>query len=216
MGESNKDALAGALRGALAPEERELFDLLHAFTAARLEAADERGVRVVAAIQQADTNRAQRELHAFLRECWDGLDGLGREVNLCMHRRFPGAGLYPPLEMTRQCTFYMVRKKLHEHPDTVEHPVSRLLWDATRGDADRAYERLSFLYNLSLFVPVPVPEGRLLPGPDDVPETVSGILKPTDLPRCEAGKGLPQMRSWVEEMVGRCYRKLTESIAEEG
>jgi hypothetical protein len=215
MDETSADALVGAVSDSLGPKQRELFQLLHAFTAARLETADERGVRVVEAIGQGDTARAQRELHAFLRECWDALDGLGREVNLCMHHLFPDAGLYPPLEMTRQCTFYMVRKKLHEHPDTAEHPVSRLLWDATRGDPDRAYERLSFLYNVSLFVPVPLPEGRLLPGPDDVPEAVSGILKPADLPRCEAREGLRQMRSWVEKMVGRCYAQLAEAIGEE-
>ena len=107
-------------------------------------------------------------LHAFLRECWEALDGLAREVNLVMHALFPAAGLYAPFEMTRQCTFYVVRKLLHDWPRTAAHPVSDLLWSETREDASAAYRRLSYLYNVSLFLPLAPVNGRL-PGAEDFP-----------------------------------------------
>ncbi len=216
MNDTAHGALPEAVHKARPPTESELFDLLHGFTAARMDTAAVRAGATLDALAGGETERARRELRAFLRECWDALDGLGREVNLCMHHLFPEAGLYPPLQMTRQCTFYMVRKKLHEHPATADHPVSRLLWGATRAEPGRGYERLSFLYNVSLFVPLPVPEGRRLPGRADLPQAVRGLVKPGEVPPCEARKGLRQIQEWLETMVGECYGRMTRALSAAG
>jgi hypothetical protein len=174
--------------------------LLHEFTAARLAGAAEA--------------RDRGDLHGFLRECWEVLDGLAREVNLVMHHSFPDARLYPPQDMTRQCTFYVVRKNLAEHADTADHPVSRLLWEETREDAVPAYERLSFLYNLSLFAPLPLPDGQL-PGSDDVPDAVRPLIKPSNVLRAPFGDGTADILTWLRSFTQRCYERLAKALRQQ-
>jgi hypothetical protein len=201
-----------AARRVLTPDETALFLLLRRFTNERLAAAGTLAER----LQASPGSTAGAELHAFLRECWEALDGLAREVNLVMHRLFPAARLFPPLEMTRQCTFYTVRKVLHEHPHTSEHPVSCLLWQRTRSSPDETYCRLSFLYNLSLFLPVPVLEGHVLPGTGDVPAAARGIIRQPpagDVARCGLSRGVEGILQWLTALVVECRRLLEEALA---
>ncbi len=195
---------------ALPQGEATLLAALHQFTAERMQAAERCRERAVQALQAAAA--AEPDLHAFLRECWEALDGLAREVNVCMYHAFPGAGLFPPTEMTRQCTFYMVRKKLHESPQTSEHPVSRLLWERTREAPDEAYERLSFLYNLSLFFPLPIPDGKGLPGTCDLPESVRGIVKGARIERCDLPEGTQAIVDWLTDFADESYRRLAGTL----
>lgn len=196
-------------------ETMELLRVLHGFTRLRLSGAGD-GQRKLAQLVESDADQAalERELHGFLSQCWDSLDGLGREVNLCMAGLFPEAGLFPPLRMTRQCTFYVVRKKLHDYPGTVGHPVSGLLWHRTRDDPAEAYERLSFLYNWSLFAPVPMPDGRLLPGSGDVPEVMRGLVRAVrsgPLGRCGISEGSDEIVRWLERLAADCYGELARA-----
>ncbi|MCK4375226.1 MAG: hypothetical protein KAX19_07855 [Candidatus Brocadiae bacterium] len=204
MDESDLMAAAG-----LPAEKAELLRHLHRFTGERLEGAQACRDRAVAALEE--TRDARADLHAFLRECWEALDGLAREVNACMEHLFPHAGLYPPMEMTRQCTFYVLRMKLHERPETAGHPVSQLLWQQTRDSPAEAYQRLSFLYNLSLFFPLSLVEGRL-PGSADLPPTVRGVLKTADVAGCEAAEGMDAILRWLNGFVQECYRRLARAI----
>jgi hypothetical protein len=199
MSVSAEDEFLAAVRTALPADESALAAILHRFTAARLAGA-------AAGCERSD-------LHAFLRECWEVLDGLAREVNVVMHRLFPAARLYPPLEMTRQCTFYVVRKNLAEHPDTAGHPLSRLLWEETRGRPAPAYERLSFLYNLSLFAPLPLPDGEL-PGTDDVPDAVRPLTKPGHVPRAPLAAGTAEILAWLDSFTARVYGQLAQALAQ--
>lgn len=189
----------------LPAEEADLLGRLHQFTAARLAQA-----RRLQADMEAHADAP--EVHAFLRECWEALDGLAREVNLCMHHLFPGARLYPPLEMTRQCTFYMVRKLLREAPATADHPVAQLLWEETRGVRGGPYGRLSFLYNVSLFLPMPLPGGRL-PGHEDLPEAALRLVRPQPQEGAPVAEGTSGIRDWLEGFAGECYAMLGEALA---
>jgi len=157
MTDSGADLLAGAAR-ALPGPHCALLARLHAFTAERMAAARTCRDRLVKAAARCGCGGP--ELHAFAREAWEALDGLAREVNVCMHHLFPDLGLYPPTQMTRQCTFYVVRKILHDSPATTHHPVTELLWHESRQGGQPAYERLSFLHNLSLFLPIAPVDGR--------------------------------------------------------
>ena len=197
------------------PEEKgQLLGLLHRFTLERLSAAERCRHRALELLGgDGGPDRARPELHAFLRECWEALDGLAREVNLCMESLFPCVGLFPPLEMSRQCTFYVVRKRLHEHPDTADHPVSSLLWERTRERPDEAYRRLSFLYNLSLFVPLPLPDGAL-PGTPDVPQVTAGVIKPASMGRCGIVEGTEAILNWLGTFAAECRRRLSRALSE--
>ncbi|MFW6188808.1 MAG: hypothetical protein ACOC7T_00105 [Planctomycetota bacterium] len=196
-------------REALSTERADLLEMLHRFTAERTAAA-ERGRAAVL----RDGPEASACLHAFLRECWEALDGLGREVNLCMHSVFPGAGLYEPLEMTRQCTFYMVRKILRENPRTRDHPVARLLWYRTRKRPGAPYRRLSFLYNLSLFFPVSPVDEKTLPGTAEIHATARRIVKPQSVEACDLDEGLAQIHRWLAEFLEECYGRLADALRE--
>ncbi|MFO8007797.1 MAG: hypothetical protein R6V05_08685 [Candidatus Brocadiia bacterium] len=189
----------------LPAQEAALLGELHGFTARRLAGAERCQQQCLEAAGADDVDLAEAELHAFLRECWEALDGLAREVNLCMGHLLPEADLYPPLKMTRQCTFYMVRKKLHEHPTGREHPVSRLLWQRTRARPDEPYERLSFLYNLSLFFPLRLTENGRLPGSPDLPEAARNIVKAQHIERCDLDEGLNTSLRWVGGLCESCY-----------
>ncbi len=208
---SDSDYLDAA--GAALPRESEaLLRYLHRFTMRRLAAARECGQALSAMLGTDDRSAAEMALHRFLRDCWEALDGLAREVNLVLYQLSPEARLYPPFEMTRQCTFYVVRKNLHEHPATADHPVSRLLWQRTRERPGEAYRRLSFLYNLSLFFPLRLAEGRRLPGGADLPPAARKIIKPAQVPPADASEGTEGMLGWVEQLVGDCYGLLAEAL----
>lgn len=210
MGKQTKAEFLRTASAGLPEEEAELLGALHRFTGERLEAAERAKYDVEQTLErEAD---AAPEVHAFLSECWEVLDGLAREVNLCMHHLFPAAGLYPPMEMTRQCTFYMVRKKLHEDPQTADHPVSLLLWERTRESPAPAYQRLSFLYNLSLFFPVPVEQGRL-PGTSDLPELPRRLIKSAEVERCDATDGMEEIVRWLNDLAAQCYQRLGRALA---
>ncbi len=213
MADRRPTKLLEAASAALPGPKLRLLEQLHRFTGGRLEAAENAAGRLMDALESARTRAAQAELHAFLRESWEALDGLGREINLCMQHRFPEAGLYPPFEMTRQCTFYMVRKKLHEHPDISDHPLSRLLWRETREEPAPAYRRLSFLYNLSLFLPVPLAQGRALPGTDDLPPAARAIIKAQRIEPCPADEGPAEILSWLRRFSEESYRLLQGLLA---
>jgi hypothetical protein len=198
-----------AAEAVLPPAEGGLLELLHRFTGRRLQAV-RRGRSAVLGLAGEEPDRAAEELHVWLGQAWEALDGLAREVNAAMYHLYPESGLYPPLEMTRQCTFYMVRKKLHAGARIAEHPVSRLLW-STRRSPGEPYRRLSFLYNLSLFVPLPLPEGRL-PGTEDLPGPVLEAIKPQEVAGCPLEAGLAEMGEWLEQFAGRCYEELCAAL----
>ncbi len=193
-----------------------LLGELHRFTALRLAGAERCRERCLQAVGADNADLTEAELHAFLRECWEALDGLAREANLCMEHVLPEAGLYPPLQMTRQCTFYMVRRKLHEHPATADLPVSRLLWERTRARPEKPYLRLSFLYNLSLFLPLRLTEDGRLPGSGDLADAARGIVKVQRVERCGLEPGLDAMLGWVRELCDRCYALLTTALSDNG
>jgi len=195
--------------GVLSAQEVELLAALHRFTEERLASAERCREAMLKRIREGD--RPEPELHGFLRECWEALDGLAREVNVCMHHLLPEAGLHPPMEMTRQCTFYVVRKALHGYPRAAAHPVSRLLWERTREATGEPYERLSFLYNLSLFLPLWLPEGQL-PGTADVPEFAHSLLKPAAVERCDAEEGTREMLRWLRGFTVEAYSLLTAAL----
>ncbi len=209
MAAESRTALLEAAARVLPPDEAELLAALHRFTAERLEAAADCREALLGRLRGgADAGPA---LHAFLRECWEALDGLAREVNVCMHHLFPEAGLYTPMEMTRQCTFYVIRKTLHESPHTAAHPVSLLLWGRTREAAAEPYERLSFLYNLSLFLPIDLPEGQL-PATSDVPGFARSLLRPAGMERCDAGEGTGEMLRWLGSLTTEAYALLAAAL----
>ena len=214
MNDGTPSEYLDAVRAALPCDQAALLVELHAFTGERLRAARACRERALGAI--GDDAATGPELHAFLRECWEVLDGLAREVNAVMHGLFPGARLFPPAEMTRQCTFYVVRKNLHEHPDTADHPVSRLLWHQTRERPAEAYRILSFLYNASLFVPLSLTgEGRL-PGSADLPEVARGLVRATDVPSADPGDALSAIVVWLDRLVSDCRGLLSEARNSEG
>jgi len=206
MAGSLADDFIRAATDALPSDEAELLEALHAFTSERLTAARACRQRFLASPDDP------AELHAFLRECWETIDGLAREVNLCMHHVFPDAGLYPPFEMSRQCTFYVLRQKLHACEQTAGHPVAELLWQQTREAPAREYARLSFLYNLSLFFPLPIPARGKLPGTQDVPDCALRIIRHQQIERCDADSGLNAILRWLKGLLAECYTRLAETV----
>jgi hypothetical protein len=205
--------LLEAAAEALPDPTKRLLQSLHAFTLERLEAASLCKTSMMTSLRAGGV--AGIGLHSFLRECWAALDGLAHEVNVCMEHMFPNAGLYPPQSMTRQCTFYVLRKKLHEHPDTAEHPVSRVLWERTREAPPVPYLRLSFLHNLSLFLPLSqLPEPDRLPGSRDVPEIAQEAIRHVDVPRCGLEEGTQEILDWLAELLGECYGRLEGALRE--
>jgi len=200
--------------GRLSGPERALLRRLHHFTQQRLESAQ-------AAVSDvngdaASVRRTQDSVHRFIRDCYDGLDGLAQEVNLCMHHLYPAAGLYPPRSMTRQCGLYMVRKILRENPDTSLHPVTSHLWRHTREPGDDEYERLSFLYNLTIFVPVPLlEEGGKLPGDGDLPAELQPFARDRQIRPCPVRRGLKEMLEWTEGFADNTYGLLADALADE-
>ncbi|NLW50429.1 MAG: hypothetical protein GXY85_06245 [Candidatus Brocadiaceae bacterium] len=200
-----------AARQVLPRRTAELLRGLHDFTRERLEAAALCRTRIRTAHEAGDPVGV--ELHAFLRESWGVLDGLAREVSACMAHLAPEAGPGPPGGMWRRCTFYVLRRTLHAHPSTADHPVSRLLWEHTRTAPALPYRRLSFLYNLSLFLPLwPLPEPGRLPGRDDVPEAARGSIRDAGLPPCGLREGTREIRDWLEGLLGECYARLTDAL----
>lgn len=213
MDEDGAERFTERAEAALPGADLPLLHRLHRFTRQRLESARE---SAAALDEAADAAGRQDIVHRFLRDCYDGLDGLAREVNLCMHRLFPDAGLYPPHRMTRQCGLYMVRKILRESPEASSHPVTIHLWCHTREPADSTYERLSFLYNLAIFVPVPLLDGGTkLPGNDDLPEELQPFARDREIRRCGVGEGVEEMLGWTEEFIGGAYGPLAEALDEE-
>jgi hypothetical protein len=210
--EGEKELFAAA-DAALPLGERALLGELVVFVAHRLQTATHVRERVGLLLSaSAEAERLQMEVHTFLRECWDVLDGLGRQVNVCLYGLFPDAGLDPPERMTRQCTFYTVRRALHRAPSAATHPVSELLWEHTRVEPDPAYTRLSFLYNLSLFVPVPLPGGDSLPGTGDLPAHVQGVIRAAQAEGCGIEEGLDEILDWLRDFVAQCYSLMAYAL----
>jgi hypothetical protein len=203
MGESIGDELLHAALAVLPSDLAGLFGVLHRFTVARRAAARRLAERLAAEADPAT-------LHAWLRECWDVLDGLAREANAVMHQTRPGAPLFPPGEGIRQCTLYMVRKKLHEHPPTAHHPVTQRLWERTK-DGSAEYERLSFLYNLSLFACIPLAQGRL-PGTAQLGHVLGAMVKPQPVPPCEVARGVEAIEAWLDELLRETYEALAQEL----
>jgi hypothetical protein len=213
MGDDPGADLLAAAEATLPPESMALLRALHEFARARLAGVRLRQRTVGPLLDAGARAEAESDLHALLRECWEVLDGLAREVKLCMAHLFPDAGLYAPAMMTRQCTFYVVRKKLHEGTETANHPVTRLLYDSTRAAATKEYERLSFLYNVSLFLPLALTEDGALPGSADLTDTARAVVKPAQIDRCGAKEGLEEITNWLESLVGECYQRLAAGLA---
>lgn len=190
-----------------------LFRDLLTFVGQRFRAAGEAADRVADAPAERDEGAAVRlELHTMLSECWEALDGVGRLVNVCLHPRFPGSGLFPPDEITRQCTFYTVRRDLHRHPKASRHPLAELMWEQTRHSPHPAYERLSFLYNISRFLPVPLVGERELPGWEDLPERVRSLLRPQEVERRPLPAALEEIMRWEEAFLEACCDGITTEM----
>lgn len=188
---------------------------LHQYTTARCESVRAALRQVQEALNEAaPLEEIQRSLHWFLREAWDTLNGLAREINLCMHARFPEAGLHPPLAMTRQCGLYTVRRILHEHPSTASHLLSQRLWEATKTAAEAPYRRLSFLNNVSLFLPVPLPGGKLLPGTNDLTAWAEGLIKPEQVDRQPIAEALKEIADWLTEFSEEFYGLMRQALEE--
>jgi len=199
---------------ALSRETSELLEGLRRFTDERIEAAGLCRESMLAALSAGGA--VSIGLHAFLRECWAALDGVAREVNASMYQLFPDAGLYAPMRMTRQSTLYMVRKKLREGRHTAQHPVSRFLYEQTRQAPAEAYERLSFLRNLSLFLPLALlPQTSRLPGSGDVSRSARQIVKGANVAPADVGEGTEQILEWVKGFVAECRRRLAEALRTE-
>jgi hypothetical protein len=169
---------------------------LRAFTDARLRAA--------ANLARREAPWGSARLHAFLREAWEALDGLAREANAALYASLPQLPLYPPREMTRQCTFYVLRKMLRE--GAPDHPMARHFWMRTRDGADRPYRVLSYFYNLSLFLPVPLPGGRL-PAHDELPEHARALVKAQPVEGGPVHEEVRQIHRWLSDFV-RASREL--------
>lgn len=198
-----------AARRALPPADFRLLQNIDRFVDHRLQAAREAlaGGELLPG-RGAPAEPLQREVHRFLQELWAALDGLGREVCICLRGRFPGSGLPAPGQMTPQCTFYTVRRDLHRHGPARRHPLAELLWSRTREPSTEPYERLSFLYNLSLFVAVPLPGGTDLPGAGDLPGHLAGLVRPQEVERTPLAEGLGRMLEWAEELRGECEAEM--------
>ena len=195
----------------LPPDLEGLLRQLHEFTLERLEAASLCRESMMTALRAGGV--VGIGLHSFLRESWAALDGMAREVNLCMAHLFPEAGIDSPRSMARRCTLYTVRKSLHEHPATGEHPVSRMLWERTREAPPVPYLRLSFLYNLSMFLPLSeLPERDRLPGSQDVPQMAQENVRNTEVPRCGLEQGTQEILDWLAELLGECYARLEAAL----
>ena len=106
----------------------------------------------------------------------------------------------------------MVRKILHEDPATADHPVSELLWNETREQPAEAYKRLSYLHNISLFLPVPLLAGMHLPGSSDLPEFAHPVLKPQQIESCPLVSGTEDICRWAAGFCHRCYGLLEEAL----
>ena len=208
-----EEGLLAASDTAFSDREREIFRQLVRFVNERLEAARELQ-HLIAAMPSDAGSGLDRRLHAFLRECWDALDGLGRLVNVCLHEQFPDAGLYPPDRMTRQCTFYTVRRALCSHPDTAPHPLAEYLSVQTRLRPNPAYERLSFLYNLSIFVPLPLTPDGSLPGWDDVPAQVRPLARSCGVKGCSVAEGTADILGWLNEFAEGCCLLMKDALEE--
>jgi hypothetical protein len=214
MESAGERELLAAAEAALSGAERALMGEILAFVAQRLESARVQRTRIGGALAcSAQTETLQEHVHGFLRECWDALDGLGRLVSLCLYGLFPSAGLHAPKRITRQCTFYTVRRSLRNDPAAAAHPLSVLLWDETRRTPAAAYVRLSFLYNISLFVPVPLRGGRL-PGSADLAEHVRCLIRPQHVEGCPVEAGLNGILEWLSAFTGRCYQRMAAALSE--
>jgi len=214
MGLTGEKELLEAAALSLAAGERELFEALTRFAVQRYQAADRAAARIRQRLAEgAPTAELQVEVHAFLRECWDVLDGLGRQINVCLYRRFPGSRLYPPDRLTRQCTFYTVRRGLHASEATCSHPLAALLWEETRAHEHPAYARLSFLYNLALFAPLPLPQGNRFPATDGLPDHLRALVKAQDVAGVSLEAGTREILAWLGDFAGRCYRLMVSTLA---
>jgi hypothetical protein len=207
-----ENELLAAAENARSGAELDLLRDLVAFVGRRIESAQEARARIAA--EPLPATDLARELHGFLREAWDALDGLGRLVNLCLYDVFPDAGLAAPDRMTRQCTFYTVRRALHAHPGAAQHPLSALLWRETREAPGEAYGRLSFLHNLSLFVPLPLGEGGTLPGSADVPAHVRPLVRASEVGPCGPAEGTAEMLEWLRGFAAECFALMRATLAE--
>ncbi|MDP6439353.1 MAG: hypothetical protein QGH74_06945 [Candidatus Brocadiia bacterium] len=206
--------LRAAGQKALAEPEQQLLGELLAFIAQRLSGAERARESLRDLVRAgAPVERVQAELHGFVRDCWDALDGLGRVVNVCLYGRLPGVDLWEPGAMTRQCTFYTVRRVLRGGPSGGEHPVGRLLWNETRVDVHPAYARLSFVRNLALFAPIPLPEPGVLPGWDDLAPHLASLLKAQGIGRCAVSEGAGEMLAWLRGFIERCCAELAQTLA---
>jgi len=204
--------LLEAAEAALPEGEAELFGQIAVFVRRRIEGAGAALERTKAA---PSVEATQCELHVFLRECWEALDGLGRLVSLSLEPLYPGAGLAPAGRMTRQCTFYTVRRDLSADADAAEHPLSVLVWHETREEPSAAYRTLSFLYNVSLFAAVPLPGGRL-PGWQDLPACLKTMVRRQPVEGGPVPEGLEEVLEWEKDFVRRCYTGMARTLDEGG
>jgi hypothetical protein len=179
------------------------------FTAARLESAG----AALQHVREASREALPRAVHWFLRECWDTLDGLGRQVALCTRQVIPELKPLDPAEMRSQLTLYTVRRDLHREPASADHPLTLLLWHRTRDPSSEPYDRLSFLYNLSLFFEIPLSDGRWLPGHDDLPETVQELVRSQDIEAVRVVSGLEQIMDWLRRFVDRCEDQMARAYS---
>lgn len=205
-GDIEKAGVLVPARKTLSERHYEVLEELTDFVVLRLSGTEYAHNGLITGWKRCSEVQLQWRLSSFLRGGWDLLDGVGRMVNCILYADFPDSGFQDPEVMTRQCTLYTVREALHRHPETAGGRLDYFIWSATRAAPARGYRRLSFLYNLCLFVNIPlVCDGEALPGFQDVPECLRGLVRQQAVSSAPIADGVDEMWEWLVDFVGECW-----------
>jgi hypothetical protein len=150
-------------------------------------------------------NAAGHHLDYLVNAGWKALDGTGRLINCAFFPEYPESNLVPPTEISSQCTFYTVRRDLHQHPDAEDGAMVRLMWGETRDPGTPWYERLSLYYHISRFMPLKLrPDGQL-PGWQDIPRHVQILIEPQSASAMDRQEGTERMLNWEKRFIEECF-----------
>ncbi len=149
-------------------------------------------------------NAAADHLGYLVSAAWKALDGTGRLINCAFFPEYPESNLVAPTEISSQCTFYTVRRELHQHPDAGNGAMVRFIWGETRDPGNSSYERLSLYYHISQFMPLELTPDGQLPGWKDIPRHVQILIEPQSVPAIERQKGVEEMLKWEKRFIEHC------------